>query len=448
MMPETDEKPLGEASLTALVVASMVGSGAFVTSGYALADLKEPWLVMVAWAVGGVIALCGAKSYGLLVTALTESGGEYLFLSRLVHPAAGFLGGWVSLLAGFTGAGALAAMTFESYALSESLRPAWLPDGTLAIALVLAATLVHAFRTKAGARGQTMVVVVKLTLLAAFVVWGFWCWDAWKGGPPLPLVGDDEGTLLYRFATTVMWISLSYSGFNAAVYVASEARGGAPAVSRAMVRATAAVTVLYLLLNAIFLFGPTATEVAGKKEVAIIAAQAVAGPWFAMLARVAISIGLASSVSSVLMAGPRVYAKMAQDGLFPKMFGSDSSPPTRLVVLQGVAIAIVVLTVGLPKLLSYLGLTLSLSAAATVSTLFGLKALATRSGSEPPWGKSLAYPVVPAIYIAATLVIAAISARRQPGQATATLVTFALGFVAYLVWQRVVKNGRPTIEEA
>ena len=112
----------GLTSLTALVIANMIGAGVFTTSGFALADLYTPERVLLAWAVAGGIALCGAYAYGALADVLTESGGEYLYLSRLVHPAVGFIAGWVSLLAGFTGAIAFAALSTIMRMLSISMR--------------------------------------------------------------------------------------------------------------------------------------------------------------------------------------------------------------------------------------------------------------------------------------------------------------------------------------
>ena len=109
-------RTLGLFSLICLIIANMIGAGVFTTSGFALGDLGSANRVMAAWVVGGVIALCGALSYGGLVHRMTESGGEYLFLSRTIHPVAGFIAGWVSLLAGFTGALAFAALAFETYA--------------------------------------------------------------------------------------------------------------------------------------------------------------------------------------------------------------------------------------------------------------------------------------------------------------------------------------------
>ena len=103
-------------SATFLVVANMIGAGVFTTSGFSFADLGDRQFVMYAWLIGSIVAICGAISYGQLAQRITESGGEYLFLSRMVHPSIGFVAGWVSLLAGFTGAIAFAATAFESYA--------------------------------------------------------------------------------------------------------------------------------------------------------------------------------------------------------------------------------------------------------------------------------------------------------------------------------------------
>ncbi|MEM9586956.1 MAG: APC family permease [Planctomycetota bacterium] len=420
----TSDRRLGTVSLTALVVASMVGAGVFTTSGFALADLQDPAWVMAAWAVGGLIATCGAYSYGQLASRLTANGGEYLFLSRSVHPSAGFLAGWVSMLAGFTGAGAYAALAFETYVLSAMPGESGLPSGTIGVGLVLFATAAHAFHTQGGAWGQTAVVLVKLLLLGAFLAWSWVNAGRWSSMPELMPAASVSW---FAFATTVMWISLSYSGFNAAIYVAGEAAEGHAGVRRAMVGGTIAITVLYLLLNTVFLFGADSGAIAGQPTVATIAAEAIGGPSMSMLVTIAICIGLASSVSSIVMAGPRVYAKMAQDGLLPAALHSPKSPPTFAVVLQGMAVAIVVWFSQLESLLSYLGLSLSLSAAATASTLL----LRSGSGDDavPHWATRV--PVV--LYVVATLFISALTLYHKPVQAIALVITVLSGLMLYLV---------------
>ncbi|QEG37156.1 APC family permease [Bythopirellula goksoeyrii] len=435
MSREEVKRPLGILSLTALVVASMIGAGVFTTSGFSVATLRSPWLVMVAWAVGGAIALCGALSYGKLAHRLAESGGEYVFLSRFLHPAAGFLGGWVSLLAGFTGAAAFAAVTFDLYAWPADSRPAWLPAKSLAMLLVLVVTVFHAFHTKSGAIGQNLLVGFKLVLLVAFLLVAYSLFGNWQGGAALsrPLDSPPPNVLL-DFASSVMWISLSYSGFNAAVYVTEEARGGSATIARAMIYGTVVVTFFYLLLNAAFLFAPGVQAIAGKSDVAAITAQALAGEWFAWLTRAMICLGLASSVSSALVAGPRVYAKMAADRLLPSQLATKDSPPTNAVLLQGTGVLLVIYFSGLQSLLSYLGLTLSLFAALTVSTLF---ILSNESHGDVPKTEGL---LAPGIFVSSTLILAALAAYHRPYEAIATAVTLLSGIVVYLAVKRFSSN--------
>src|ERR1044071_1177658 len=141
MRSVNSQRQLGLVSASALVVANMIGTGVFTTSGFLLAELRSPWLVLAAWAVGGVIAMLGALSYGALARRIPESGGEYLFLSRTLHPAAGYLAGWISLLVGFSAPPAAAAFAFGEY--SRSWLTAWPPrmSGTL---LVVTFSMLHA----------------------------------------------------------------------------------------------------------------------------------------------------------------------------------------------------------------------------------------------------------------------------------------------------------------
>ena len=439
--PPNAARPISTISLSLLVVASMIGAGVYTTSGFAMADLRDPSVVLAAWAVGGVIAICGAVSFGQLTQHVTDNGGEYLYLSRQLHPAAGFLAGWVSMLAGFTGAAAFAALAMESYA--TPLLPASidLPPGTLAIVVVLVATTMHCFRTEPGVWFQNTLVTAKLTMLAGFVMAALWRIDSWQGGPVPTAVDAPTAETLgpgpLDFATTVMWISLSYSGFNAAIYVAGESTGGR-SVARSMVIATTVVTAIYLTLNAIFVLAPPPQSIVGQGDVAAIAARSIGGDSLATLIRIAICIGLATSVSSILMAGPRVYAKMADDGNLPKFFAADSPPPTRSIVLQGIAIIALVMISGLQSLLSYLSLTLSLSAAATVATL-----AINRPGRPAAkyLGGVLASVVCPAVFVTITLSLATLTLSHDPTQAIGLVATIATGGIGYR-WINRSRNQR------
>jgi len=426
---------LGPFSLTNLVIANMIGAGVFTTSGFALADLGDPDLVMLAWFCGGLLALTGAISYAALSRRLTQSGGEYLYLSRVIHPLAGFIAGWVSLLAGFTGATAFTALTFESYALGQT--PAWLPEGTLAIVLILVTSAAHGARVRTGAFSQNTVVVLKLGLIVVFV------------GVCLVLGGNGDVTTAMPtvqpsfavFAGALVWISLSYSGFNAAIYVSGEAQSPSRNVPRAMIFATIGVTVLYLALNAVFLYLPDRNAVVGQEAVAAAAARSIGGQSLELAVRGLIALALATSVSSMMMAGPRVYARMADDGLFPRAFTQDENPPRAAIVLQALIAIVAITFTDLSNLLSYLGFTLSLSAAMAVCSLFVLR---RREGAEAV--PVIGYPVIPIVYIGVTILLAGVAARNKPAELIAALVTIASGSLAYLVIRRLGGGYRPPEE--
>jgi len=412
----------GLTSLVCLIIANMVGAGVFTTSGFALGDLGSANRVMAAWAVGGVIALCGALSYAGLVRHITDSGGEYLFLSRIIHPVAGFIAGWVSLLAGFTGAIAFAALTFETYAFPE--RPEWLPSGLAGSAMVALAALLHGVRVQAGALSQNIVVGIKVTLLLAFVAFAAWVAMTQGTAPAHPPATPFS---LSVFAGSLVWISLSYSGFNAAVYVAGEARDAQRNAPRALWMGTLIVTGLYLALNAAFVYLPPFDAVVGREDVAAAAAQAIGGQTAAVAMRVVIVLALVTSVFSLVMAGPRVYARMADDGVFPGFFRfGGAGAPTAAIVAQAVlAIAVIALS-DLRGLLSYLGFTLSISGALTVAALF---VVARREGRQAVsvWG----YPFTPAFYVIVTLVLAAIAGRRAPVELLTSVITIVSGCAVF-----------------
>ncbi|MBM3751250.1 MAG: amino acid permease [Acidimicrobiia bacterium] len=420
----TPIKNLGLFSLVCLIIANMVGAGVFTTSGFALGDLGSANRVVAAWVVGGLIALSGAVSYGGLVRRMTESGGEYLFLSRVIHPVAGFIAGWVSLLAGFTGAIAFAALTFETYAFPT--RPDWLPGGVAASALVLLAAVLHGVKVRTGAMAQNVAVVLKVAMLVGFLLFAGTVALS-EGAAPVTAVPGPFS--LAAFAGSLVWISLSYSGFNAAVYVAGEAKDAERNAPRALWIGTLVVTALYVALNAAFVYLPSFDAVVGKQDVAAAAAQAIGGDTAAMAIRIIIVVALVTSVFSLIMAGPRVYARMADDGVLPGVFRFSGSEAPTAAILGQAALAILLISVSdLRGLLGYLGFTLSISAALSVASLFVLAKREGRQAIAVP-----GFPFTPLFYVIVTLVLAGIAGARDPLQLLAAVVTIASGSAAYFV---------------
>ncbi len=404
----------------------MIGTGAFTTSGFSLADLQSRHAVMLAWLVGGILAMFGALSYGALARRIPESGGEYTFLGQLVHPLAGFLAGWVSLLVGFTvpiSAAALAMAAYLAVVLGDALSHEWL--GTIALVAVGA---LHGLNLNAGVAVQNAAVALMLVVILAFIAIGI-------GSPAMQWGAAPEVSLteveISAFAVTLIWISFAYSGWNAAVYVAGEIREPERNLQRSLWLATGLVTVIYLALNAIFLFSTNAADLAGQPEVAAIAAAAIGGRGLSYLVSVMIALGLLTSISAMVMIGPRVYARMADDGLFPKWFETHSDVPTAAVSLQ-VALAIIVVWIAdLRELLSYIGFTLGLSAAVTVASLIWLRAKEGPVRVPVP-----GYPWIPGIFVVFVTGAAIFMMQRQPYEAGLGLLTVLAGLPLYWFMRR------------
>ncbi len=423
---------LGLATLSALVIANMIGAGVFTSSGYSLGALGNPKQVMVAWAVCGVWALCGAVAYGSLIARLPHSGGEYLFLSRFVHPSIGFLAGWISVIAGFTAPIAAAALGAAVYCL-----PDYASDSAqvtqLACVLIVVATICHLVGIGVGTAAQNIIVAAKLALILLLIVWAFFFTpaEAWQGkleSASMPWLPDSSAAWVVLVGS-MSWVALSYTGFNAAIYVAGESRDARRRVPQAMLAATILVTLIYLLLNYVFVFAPTAESISNQGDVATIAAASIGGNALEWLVRVTIVLSMTSSVFAMLLAGPRVYQKMAEDGVMPSMFKGAHGLPRTATLVQATLSIFALLLADLLQLMKYLGLTLSACGALAVLSLWWVR-MKLPAAPNLRWWELICVTV----YLGITFLILAASWTEHRQEFQAMLVTFALGPLVYLVW--------------
>ncbi len=270
--------------------------------------------------------------------------------------------------------------------------------------------------------------MLKLLMIGGFIVIAVRTMGSWNATS----VQDNDSVppaalSLMTFANQLVYISFSYAGFNAAVYVAGEVTDAERNVPRAMIAGTVLVTIIYVILNAIFVFAApvsTITDGANIGQVAATAAQSIGGDRFSLFVRIVIVISLFTSVSALVMTGPRVYAKMADDGLFPSWFRFVDRPPVEAIWFQAALAVVAISVTTLKDLLGYLGLTLSVCSALTVSML-----LLMRLRGEPIRLPLLGIP--PAIYVASTLALAVLFGIEKPSQAAAAGITIMIGFILY-----------------
>lgn len=396
-----------------MVVANMIGTGVFTTSGFLLADLKSPERVLFVWIVGGVIAFLGALCYGALSRRIPESGGEYLFLSRTLHPSLGYVAGWISLLVGFSAPLAAAAFAFGQYA------SPWTGSFTPRIsgsALLIVFCLLHAFSIQRGAWVQNLTVIAKVGLIAGFILFG---------ATRLPVLPAMESTSVpaATVAVSLVWVMFSYSGWNAAIYISGEVRDPEVNLPRALVIGTLLVTGLYVALNAVFMYSAPASALAGKLEIGRIAAEALGGSRWGIAVTLIVALALISSVSSMMMAGPRVYARMAQDGYLPEALRVPTGEAPRNGMVLQLAVSLVMLwSTTYDGLLTYIGFTLGISTALTV---VGLVRLRRREGPALPVP---GWPWVPLLFVAAVIVITVLTIGMRPLVSLYGMATLAIGW--------------------
>jgi len=440
-------RQLGVFSATAIVVSNMVGTGIFTTSGFLAGDLGSPPVVVGIWFVGGALALAGALCFSELGINFPRSGGEYVYLTEAWGPVWGFLTGWVSFFAGFSApvaAGALAIAEYLSYffpALGAqaagtgfSLGPFTARFGgaqLLACALVAGFTALNVFGMRPAARVQNLLTSTKLVVLALFVILGALAGQGeWANFSSLA-ARTSSHSVPVQFVLSLVWVYFGYSGWNAAVYVAEELREPERTLPRSLLMGTALVTLFYAGLNVVFIYATPLESMKGVLKVGAQAAAGLFGPAVAGLFSGAMAFSLLSTVNAMTMIGPRVYYAMASNCAFFSV-ASRVHPrwntPWIAVLAQGACTCVLIVTGTFAGLVQYIGFSLMFF---TMLTVIGLFRLRRRPGWKPLPAANLAFPLIPAVYIAASGWVLVYTVLLKPGESAYGLGTIACGAAIY-----------------
>jgi basic amino acid/polyamine antiporter, APA family len=443
------KREIGLFSAAVLVVANMIGTGIFTTSGFIMAELGNPVALLLCWILGGVFALCGALCYGELGSAFPYAGGEYVYLREGFGKLTGFLSGWISLIVGFSAPIAAAAIAFATYAcglipLSSNFKYVFTlfnieiltisPITILAICAVIALTLVHYHSLRIGSRVQNTLTIFKITVIVLFIAAGLF----FGQGSTSHFNGDFSLTSLFqsKLAVSLIFVSFAYSGWNAAAYMGSEIKNPARNIPIALFAGTLFVLILYLLLNVVYIYALPADQMSGVLEVGAKSAASLFGSYIGKYFSTAIAIGILSALSAMILTGPRVYYAMAKDGVFFEIFGRVNKiykTPAFSIFLQAAIAIIMILTLSFDKLLLYIGFTLALF---SLLTVLGLVILRLEKKAPIAAYKTFGYPLTPVIFIAGNLWIACFSVFSKPITSLFGLITIGLGVFVYFYFSR------------
>lgn len=425
-----------------VLISNVIGGGIFTTTGFMARDLGDPGIILVLWIIGALLALTGAICYSELGTVFPMAGGEYIYLSRVYHPLLGFLSGWASFTVGFGAAVAASAVSFSSYAFEVIPigQDAALAGKGFALGLVWVLTIIHVAGVGVGGLVQQILTVLKVGAIAGLIfgalAFGQGHWENLE--VQAPEVTPGFGTII----VSLIFVTYSYSGWNAAGYIAGEIMEPRRNIPLTMIGGTLLVGLLYLVLNFVYFYALPVTTLGQPPllPVAEKASVALFGPTAAGLVAALLCVSIAGAVSAMIWAGPRVYYAMAKDGLFPAYFAKvegDGEAPRRSIILQSVWVTILILSGTFEQLVIYSGIVITIFTGLAIGAIIVLRR--TRPELPRPFRVPF-YPVLPWIYIMASLLIVGYGLVERPAESLWAVLTVLAGVPFYFYWKKGQTN--------
>ena len=445
-MSSSLERRLGPLDAAAIIVSNVIGGGILFTPPQVAAAVPHPLWFLAAWFAGGGLAFAGAMAYAELAALRPRAGGEYVYLNAAFGRLAAFLTGWTSFIAGFTGAIAASAIVLTFYVgrflpgaadstpffvVPLPLIPLTVSRQTLvALSAIALLAWIHVRGVGPGRIVGNVLAALKVSALLMFIALGF----SIGRGSMANLRASAGPVAPASWLLALIPVMFTYSGWNAAGYIAEELREPDRNVPRAFAFGTAAVIVIYLSLNVLYLYVlPVDALARVQGSVLDVIADRLLGASAGNVMGVVSIVSLAATISAMTFAGPRVYYAMARDGLFfpaAARVHPRYRTPAAAIVAQSIWSGFLVLSGGASALTLYTGFAVVLFSGVAVAALFVLR---FREPLAPRPFRAVGYPVAPAIFILASLAIVVNAVYSDPGPVGAGLGVIAAGVPLY-VW--------------
>ncbi|MBI2720896.1 MAG: amino acid permease [Bacteroidetes bacterium] len=419
---------IGFNTAVSIVIANMIGTGVFTSLGFQVLGIESGFAILALWIVGGFIALCGALTYGEISSAFPESGGEYNYLSKLYHPAIGFISGWVSVSVGFAAPIAAASVALGQYV--TKIYPQ-VNATILSLSVIAVITAVHSVNLKAGSLFQRIFTVVKIVCIVMFIGFGLF-------HVPSHTVDYSASPFAWKdifssaFAVSLIYVTYAYSGWNAATYISGEIENSKKNLPRALFVGTLVVMVIYTVLNFVFLYSVPILELKGVLEVGYLSANKIFGLQVGQFMSLVIALLLVSTISAMVLAGPRVMQSMGNDIKGLRFFAASNknNVPYVAIIFQSSIAVILVLTSSFQSLITYVGFTLNLF---TFLTVLGIFILRVKFKHVQTTYKTFLYPVTPILFLIIVLYILIHIMIERPTESLFGLATVLIGLLIYFL---------------
>ena len=436
-LKKNNSRHIGVWTASAFVISSMIGTGVFTSLGYQLVDINTAFPILLLWLIGGIISLFGAFSYSELASAFPRSGGEYSILSKVYHPAVGFIGGFVSSTIGFSAPAVLAAIALGKY--TVAIFPQ-LNSTIIASVIILLFNLIHSQTLKYGRLIQDWTTIGKIVLIVFFIISGLLI-DSPQNISFLPISNDGSLIMSSSFAVSLVWVSYAYTGWNSTVYIAGEVKNPQKNIHYSLLFSTAFVTVLYILLNFIFLFSTPISEMRGMIEVGFIAGVNIFGDQGGRIVSGGIALLLLSTISSYVFIGPRITQVIGEDfkylGFFSKV--NKSGIPINGFIFQLSISLIFIITSTFEQVLLYAGITFIIINTITVIGVIVLRFYQpTLNRPYKSWG----YPWTQIIFTISNLWILYFTFKNQPFESLIGIGIILISLIFYFSGHRITNKGQ------
>jgi APA family basic amino acid/polyamine antiporter len=427
-------KLISPSRATAIVVSNMIGTGVYTSLGLQAAGVHSVLALIFIWITGGLVALCGALTYGELAARIPKSGGEYVFLSKIFHPAFGFLSGFISMTIGFAAPMAISAIALGTYA--GNLIP--VAPMVIAISVVIILTILNSSSFRTGANFNFIATSINVLLILFLCVAGFI--SGHHSGFSFSFQQSDFRQILNpAFAISLVYVSFAYSGWNSAAYITHQVKDPVKNLPKILITGTLIVMTLYTLLNFVFLYTVPLADLEGKVDIAFIAAQNIFGQSGGKFVAVLISIGLIASINSLLILGPRVTQAIAADYNLLGFLGVENkngSPFYATILLTVVALALI-WTSTFEQIMTLIGFTLSLFTIMSVTGVFVLRYKMKKNGEN--FYHTFGYPVIPVFFILVEGCMMVYVFLNRPAQ---SLIGIGITLVGLIVYFLLIKSKR------
>ena len=411
---------------TAIVISNMIGTGVYTSLGLQVAGVHSVVALVFIWITGGLVALCGALTYGELAVRYPKSGGEYIFLSKIYHPSLGFMSGFISMTIGFAAPMAISAIALGTYA--GNLIP--VSPVIIAVVAIICLTVLNTTSFKTGTNFNFITAAINVSLILTLCILGFV-----KGPHPDFEISFNQSDLKEiinpAFAVSLVYVSFAYSGWNSAAYITHQVKDPVKNLPIILISGTLIVLFLYTLLNFVFLYTVPMQELEGQIDIAFLAAKNIFGQSGGKFIALLISIGLIASINSLLIIGPRVTQAIAEDYKALRFLGFEnkSGSPFFATILLTVISLILIGTSTFEQIMTLIGFTLSIF---TILSVFGVFVIRYRTKNyNDNLYHTFGYPFIPAFFILVEGCMMVYVFANRPVQSLIGIGITLLGLVVY-----------------